>query len=139
MSFGRRLDALEEFFDPDRHRCAECGPTPRYARPIVLEEDDELPICTKCGEPVDERGRSLGPNPSIVRLFSIRAVAPPERAVPAARPWVSEDGEIWLWARAAPGDLPWPSREVAPLGDRGSVLRVLAAEVPCGTPAKNGA
>ena len=69
----------------------------------------------------------------------LRAVAPPERAVLLARPWVEDSGEIWVWARERPEPLaPARAPGVAdiPLGENGEhglILRIPAAAVPRGT------
>ncbi len=66
----------------------------------------------------------------------LRAVAPPERAVLLARPWVEDTGEIWVWARERPERLTAArAAGVADisLGERGVILRVPASAVPRGT------
>ena len=78
-----------------------------------------------------------GPAPGDAYAFALmRAVAPLDRALPLARPWVGEEGEIWVWTREAASQ----TLEVAgglaghiELGTRGRVLRVRAAAVPRGT------
>jgi 16S rRNA (guanine527-N7)-methyltransferase len=61
----------------------------------------------------------------------LRAVAPPVEAVPRARPWVRDGGEIWLWTREPAEALPWPVAGEIPIGaGRGSVLRIRACDVP---------
>ena len=69
-------------------------------------------------------------------LALMRAVAPPERSLALARPWVCDAGEIWLWTRAELPPLPHdtgPFPEPLDLADRGRILRVPAAAVPRGT------
>ncbi|NRA01391.1 MAG: 16S rRNA (guanine(527)-N(7))-methyltransferase RsmG [Myxococcales bacterium] len=78
-----------------------------------------------------------GPEPSGPYEFALmRAVAPLRRALPLARPWVHDDGEIWVWTREAVPESVDPATGLAgriELGARGQVLRVRAAAVPRGT------
>lgn len=78
-----------------------------------------------------------GPQPACAYEFAlIRAVAPLQRALSLARPWVRDDGEIWVWTREALPEALAGARGLAgciELGARGQVLRVRAAAVPCGT------
>ncbi len=66
-------------------------------------------------------------------LALVRALAPPREAVPRARPWVSGEGEVWLWTTEPSAQLPWPPRAEIPLGARGAILRIPALAVPRGT------
>ena len=63
----------------------------------------------------------------------IRAVAPPVEAIPLARPWTTESGEIWIWTSEDPSALPWTASGRIAL-ERGSILRIPARAVPHGTP-----
>jgi 16S rRNA (guanine527-N7)-methyltransferase len=60
----------------------------------------------------------------------LRAVAPPEKSLQLARPWVGDDGEIWIWAGAGAA-LPG-SRPIA-LASGGAILRTPAAAISRGT------
>lgn len=60
----------------------------------------------------------------------LRAVAPALEAVPRARRWIHDSGEIWIWSTEG---VPWPSTSI-PLGPRGAILRIPASEVSRGTP-----
>ena len=64
----------------------------------------------------------------------VRALAPPERALPVAQRWVGPEGEVWLWTRVV--ELPPEFEEVGsvPLGAQGRIARVRLASVPRGTP-----
>jgi 16S rRNA (guanine527-N7)-methyltransferase len=89
--------------------------------------------------------RTLGLSTTVVRarieeppaqpfdVATLRAVAAPPKAASLARPWVKPDGEIWIWAgpSAEPGSV--GARATIPLGQRGAVLRVAAADVSRGT------
>lgn len=80
-----------------------------------------------------ERARLEDPPSGPAEYALIRAVAAPARALELARPWVSESGEIWIWA--GPGaELPVAASGEIPLAERGSILRVPAAAVSRGTP-----
>ena len=78
-----------------------------------------------------ERVRLEDPPDQAFDVATLRAVAPPAVALASARPWVADQGEIWIWTREPAGSLPWPVHASIPLpGDRGAVLRVQAREVP---------
>ena len=64
----------------------------------------------------------------------VRAIAPAAQAIPLARPWIHDSGEIWLWTRESAADLPWTVGGEIPLGPRGAVLRISATAVARGTP-----
>jgi 16S rRNA (guanine527-N7)-methyltransferase len=63
----------------------------------------------------------------------VRALAPPERAVPVAQRWARPGGEVWLWTRVV--RLPPGFEEIGsvPLGARGRIARLSLASVPRGT------
>jgi 16S rRNA (guanine527-N7)-methyltransferase len=63
----------------------------------------------------------------------LRALAPPERALPLAAEWVHSGGELWLWTRLA--RLPSGFDEVGSvyLAGRGRIARLRVAGVPRGT------
>ncbi len=72
-----------------------------------------------------------GPPAAPYDVALLRAVAPPAEAVPRARPWVREEGEIWIWTRESADALPWGVAGEIPIGvGRGSVLRIRACDVP---------
>ncbi len=86
-----------------------------------------------------ERTRLEDPPADLADYALIRAVAAPARSLELARPWISESGEIWVWA--GPGaELPGRAAAAAAqagdisLAERGSILRVPAAAVSRGTP-----
>jgi uncharacterized Zn finger protein len=55
----RRIDKLELLHPPDRS-CAVCGYPKRAKRKVILSEnDDTLPQCESCGQPLDEDGVPL--------------------------------------------------------------------------------
>ena len=63
----------------------------------------------------------------------VRAVAPLERALALAAPWVGPGGEIWVWTREEPTAAgPAFAGEIS-LGPRGRILRARAAAVSRGT------
>jgi 16S rRNA (guanine527-N7)-methyltransferase len=64
----------------------------------------------------------------------LRAVAPVERALPLAAPWLERDGEIWIWTREEAQAVGSAYAGEMPLGDsRGRILRANAAVVSRGT------
>ncbi len=64
----------------------------------------------------------------------IRALAPPPEAIPKARPWVGDQGELWIWSREPALSLPWPvASEISLAPGRGAVLRIHARDVPRGS------
>jgi 16S rRNA (guanine527-N7)-methyltransferase len=63
-------------------------------------------------------------------VVTLRAVASPEKSLSIARPWVAENGEIWVWAGAGV-DLPGARPIVLRSG--GAILRVHAAVFSRGT------
>jgi 16S rRNA (guanine527-N7)-methyltransferase len=63
-------------------------------------------------------------------VVTLRAVAAPGKSLEIARPWASENGEIWIWAGAGV-DLP-SARPIA-LRSGGAILRVHAAVFSRGT------
>ena len=84
--------------------------------------------------PLDiRRARIEAPPADPFDIALIRAVAPPIEAIPLARPWTTESGEIWIWTTEDPSALPWTVSGQIPL-DRGSILRIPARAVPHGTP-----
>ncbi len=90
------------------------------------------------GPPRPEDSRLEDPSPRLADFALIRAVAAPARSLELARPWISESGEIWVWA--GPGaELPERAAAAASeageisLAPRGSILRVPAAAVSRGT------
>lgn len=78
-----------------------------------------------------ERVRIEEPPDTLFSIALLRAVAPPTEAVPRARPWITDDGEIWIWTRET--ELPWEISAQIPLGGRGAVLRIRAESVARGT------
>jgi 16S rRNA (guanine527-N7)-methyltransferase len=64
----------------------------------------------------------------------VRALAAPDRALPAAGRWAGANGEVWLWTRVA--ELPPAFEEIGSvsLGARGRIARLRLAGVPRGTP-----
>jgi len=60
----------------------------------------------------------------------LRAVATPERSVGLARPWVRNEGEIWIWAGYG---VDLPSARPIVLASGGAILRVPAAVFSRGT------
>lgn len=60
----------------------------------------------------------------------LRAVAPPERSAELGRAWVSEGGEIWIWAGSG---VALPDARPIPLASGGAILRIPAAAVSRGT------
>ncbi|MFQ5514359.1 MAG: 16S rRNA (guanine(527)-N(7))-methyltransferase RsmG [Myxococcota bacterium] len=75
------------------------------------------------------RIEELQPRPHDYAL--LRAVAPLERSLELARPWVCSGGEIWVWTRETLSG-PAHAGEI-PLGSRGRILRVHVADVSRGT------
>ena len=67
-------------------------------------------------------------------IATLRAVAPPEEAVPLGAAWVRPEGEVWVWTTIDPRVLPWPHEDRIELPERGAVLRFHAAAVSRGTP-----
>ncbi len=67
----------------------------------------------------------------------LRAVANVRESLKLGRFWTASDGEIWIWTRetldSLSADLRLGAGEI-PLGERGRILRVPAANVPRGTP-----
>ncbi len=80
------------------------------------------------------RARIDEPPPEPFDLALVRALAPPRQAVPRARPWVSAEGEIWIWTSEPSAQLPWSPRAEIPLAARGAILRIPAPAVPRETP-----
>lgn len=73
-----------------------------------------------------------GPPPERWDRVLLRAVAPPARAAALGRPWVADEGEIWVWTGPDAGDLSgFPALELA---SGGSIRCCPAAEVSRGTP-----
>lgn len=60
-----------------------------------------------------------------------RALAPPERALALALPWLEASGEAWIWCSGA--ELEGGTASAIPLSSGGRVLRIHAAAVPRGT------
>lgn len=59
MNLKRRIDKLELLHPPDRS-CRVCGYPKRAQRRVILSEnDDPLPTCATCGQPLDEDGAPL--------------------------------------------------------------------------------
>ena len=54
----------------------------------------------------------------------VRALAPPERALEMASPWLVSSGEIWIWTK---GSIPVGFEEVGAvsLGERGRIAKVI--------------
>jgi 16S rRNA (guanine527-N7)-methyltransferase len=74
------------------------------------------------------------PGSELFDAVLVRALAPPERALPMAQRWARPEGEVWLWTRTV--RLPPDFEEVGSLslGVRGRIARVRLASVPRGTP-----
>jgi 16S rRNA (guanine527-N7)-methyltransferase len=68
--------------------------------------------------------------PKVFDLALLRAVATPQRSLELARPWVRDDGEIWIWAGSG-ASLP-AVRPIA-LASGGAILRARAAVFSRGT------
>ncbi len=66
-------------------------------------------------------------------VATLRAVAIPSKAVEIARPWVKDEGEIWVWAGSSADRQSLDPHAEISLGNRGSVLRISAASVSRGT------
>ncbi|MCH6563136.1 MAG: 16S rRNA (guanine(527)-N(7))-methyltransferase RsmG [Myxococcales bacterium] len=64
----------------------------------------------------------------------LRAVAPVQKALSLAAPWVKPGGEVWIWTREEPAAAGSAFVGEIPLGDRGRILRARAAAVSRGTP-----
>jgi 16S rRNA (guanine527-N7)-methyltransferase len=60
----------------------------------------------------------------------LRAVAPPERSLELARPWVADAGEVWIWAGAG---VVLPGARPIELSSGGTILRTPAAAISRGT------
>jgi 16S rRNA (guanine527-N7)-methyltransferase len=60
----------------------------------------------------------------------LRAVAAPERSLGLARPWVRDEGEIWIWAGSG---VSLPGARPIALASGGAILRVPAAVFSRGT------
>jgi 16S rRNA (guanine527-N7)-methyltransferase len=83
------------------------------------------------GLEVEVRRASIEVAPATRFDFALlRAVAPPDKALELARPWVSDTGEVWIWAGAGV-DLPG-ARPIA-LASGGAILRTRAAVISRGT------
>ncbi len=78
------------------------------------------------------RGRIEEPPAERYDYVLMRALAPLDKALRLAAPWVNADGEIWVWTREKTS----PCAELGEisLGERGRILRTHAAEVSSGTP-----
>ena len=80
---------------------------------------------------VDILRRSIeAPAPRRFDRVLLRAVAHPERSAEIGREWVSEGGEVWIWA--GPG-VELPDARSIPLASGGAILRIPAAAVSRGT------
>ncbi|MCP4007169.1 MAG: 16S rRNA (guanine(527)-N(7))-methyltransferase RsmG [bacterium] len=66
-------------------------------------------------------------------VATLRAVAIPSKAVEIARPWVKDEGEIWVWVGSSADRHSLDPHAEISLGKRGSVLRISAASVSRGT------
>jgi 16S rRNA (guanine527-N7)-methyltransferase len=79
------------------------------------------------------RGRIEDPPEILFDYALLRAVSPPRRALELGRGWVTERGEVWVWAsskvRRSPGTL---AGEIS-LPREGRILRIRAHAVPRGT------
>lgn len=60
----------------------------------------------------------------------LRAVAPPDESLALARPWVAENGEVWIWAGAG---VEIPNARPLPLASGGAILRAHGAAFSRGT------
>lgn len=80
-----------------------------------------------------ERTRIEEPPPELFDVALMRAVAPVGRALPMARPWVRDEGEIWIWARERPSEAPSGAGPDIPLEGGRIILRAHAHAVPRGT------
>lgn len=75
-----------------------------------------------------------GPEGAPYSVVMMRAVAPLARAVALGRPWVSRDGELWVWSREAVPEAWGPPAGEIPLGpERGRVVRLHEPAVSRGT------
>lgn len=81
-----------------------------------------------------ERTRIEDPPADPFDVALMRAVAPVARALPMARPWVRDEGEIWLWVRERPPGVPAGAAADIPLEGERLILRAHAHAVPRGTP-----
>jgi 16S rRNA (guanine527-N7)-methyltransferase len=84
----------------------------------------------RCGV---ERRRIEEPPEGPYDVALMRAVAPLPRALPMARPWIHDEGEVWIWARSRPPGLPEGAGPDIPLGGERAILRMRAHAVPRGT------
>jgi 16S rRNA (guanine527-N7)-methyltransferase len=83
------------------------------------------------GLEVDVRRVSIEDAPAEPFDFALlRAVAPPESSARLARPWVHDEGEVWIWAGAR---VALPGARPLPLASGGAILRVPAAAISRGT------
>ena len=79
------------------------------------------------------RSRIEDPPPARFDYALLRAIAPLQKALPLAAPWVEPEGEIWIWTREAPSAAGSAFIAEISLGDRGRILRAHAAAVSRGT------
>jgi 16S rRNA (guanine527-N7)-methyltransferase len=80
---------------------------------------------------VEVRRESIeSPPPARFDLALLRAVAPPEKSLELARPWVVDSGEIWIWAGAG---VALPGASAIALDSGGAILRAPAAAISRGT------
>jgi len=60
----------------------------------------------------------------------LRAVAPPDRSLELARPWINDAGEVWIWVGAS---VELSSARRIALDSGGAILRIPAAAISRGT------
>ena len=60
----------------------------------------------------------------------LRAVAPPERSLELARPWVNDAGQVWIWVGSG---VELPGARAIALTSGGAILRTPAAAISRGT------
>ena len=67
--------------------------------------------------------------PAAFDVVCLRAVGPPASVVGSAAGWARADGEVWLWTKEPPEDLPFPVHSAIERADRGRIVRARAAEL----------
>ena len=90
MSVSARLKALERRVGDRGDFCPSCGPVPCSGGLLLRRIGRDLPPpppiehCPDCNGLLDEQGRSLGRNASVLTLVHIRRTLPPEEEPPAS-------------------------------------------------------